>query len=377
MSQQVLDAFNQFKAVNDGRLAMIEQQTDKIEASFNRIGLFGGSAVPSQDSAHIKAFVSSMRSGRDSGLAEFQNSMSSGSDPDGGFAVPSQLEKQITELALHACPMEQECEVLNISTPNYTRLVSKRGTTSGWIGETAARPETSTPQLVALTPFMGEIYANPGITQNLLDDNSVNLEEFILNNISAEFSVQENAAYTTGTGIAKPKGLLAYSTAATSDATRDFGVLEHIVTGDAAGFATASATVSPGDCLVNLVYSLKAAYRNGAKWMMNKKTLSVVSKFKDAVDGKYIWSPSLVAGQPSLLLGYPVIENEDFPDIGAGALPIAFGNFKTGFCITKRIGLSMLRDAWTNKPYVHFYTRKRTGSFLSNSECIKILKVSA
>jgi HK97 family phage major capsid protein len=168
-----------------------------------------------------------------------------------------------------------------------------------------------------------------------------------------------------------------YPTAATADATRAFGTLEHVVTGEAAAFATPSATVSPADCLITLVYSLKAAYRQGAKFMMNKKTLAVVSKFKEAVNGEYIWRPSVVDGQPSLLLGYPVVENEDFPDVGAGALPIAFGNFKSGFCITDRIGLRLIRDSFTNKPYVHFYTTKRTGSMLTNSEDIKTLKVSA
>lgn len=214
------------------------------------------------------------------------------------------------------------------------------------------------------------------MTQTLLDDNAVNLEQFLVTSISGEFASKENNAFTVGDGILKPKGLLAFPTAATSDATRAFGTLEHIVTGEAATFKTPSATVSPADVLIDLIYSLKAAYRNGAKWMMNKKTLSVVSKFKDAVDGKYIWSPSLIAGQPSLLLGHSVVENEDFPDIGANALPIAFGNFKTGYCITKRLGLSMLRDSFTNKPYVMFYTRQRKGSMLTNSEAIKVLKIS-
>lgn len=375
---EVKNLISQKDEIFNERISDLQNYVEKLDARFQVAGLVGGGYSGStQDAAHVKAFVTALRTGNNSGLYDFQNSMSSGSDPDGGFAVPTQLDTKISQLALNACPMEQEAEVISVDTPQYTRLVSKRGTTSGWIGETDARPETSTPQLTALTPFWGEIYANPGITQRLLDDNSVNLEQFITENIAAEFSVQENASYTTGNGVAKPKGLLAYPTAATADATRAFGTMEHVVTGEAATFVTPSATVSPADCLLTLIYSLKAAYRQGAKFMMNKKTLSVVRKFKDAVDGEYIWTPSIADGQPSLLLGYPVVENEDFPDIGAGALPIAFGNFKTGFCITKRLGIFMLRDSYTNKPYVHFYTTKRIGSMLVNSEAIKILKVSA
>ena len=371
--ETVKAAVDDFKAVFAEQFNTIQARMDDFEAKTNRPG---AGVTRTQDAGHVKAFVASMRTGRDSGLADFQAAMSSGSDPDGGYAVPSELERSVTELALNACPMEQECEVLTVETPNYTRLVSKLGTTSGWVGETDPRNETGTPQLTALTPFWGEIYANPGMTQTLLDDNAVNLEQFLTTSIAGEFASKENAAFTTGDGVLKPKGLLAYPTAATSDATRAFGTLEHIVTGEAAAFKAASATVSPADCLTDVVYSLKAAYRNGAKWMMNKKTLSVVAKFKD-LDGRNIWSPSLVAGQPSLLLGYPVVENEDYPDIAAGAFPITFGNYKAGFCITKRLGLSMLRDSFTNKPYVMFYTRQRKGSMLTNSEAIKVLKISA
>lgn len=379
ITDELITAFDQFKTIHNSKLDAIQARIDGIEAGKNRAafgagGSFSGSA---EQEAHKGAFLAFARKGIESGLRdlEIQASMSTGSDPDGGYGVPTVIDSEIEKLLLDLSPMRRICKVIPVSTPDYKKLVNTGGLASGWVGETQERPETSTPQLALLTPFMGEIYANPAATQQSLDDMSFDVESFLQEGIADEFADQEGAAFITGNGILKPKGLLAYPTATTADATRPFGTLQYFKSGDASGFVTASATVSPADCLISLIYGVRKAYRKGSVFLMNSNTLSVISKFKDAVNGLPIWRQSLTEGQPSTLLGYPVEEDENMPDIGANAFPIAFGNFKRGFTIVDRMGTRVLRDAFTNKPYVHFYSTRRVGSFLNNSQAIKLLKI--
>lgn len=343
----------------------IEQQITKGQTA----GLMGPGNR--EQSEHFKAFMSFARRG------DIQASMSVGSDPDGGYALPQEIDDEIDKLLLDQSPMRRICKVVPISTPDYHKLVNLGGTTSGWVGETDARPGTNTPTLAKLTPYMGEIYANPAATQQSLDDLGFDVAAFLTENIAEEFSAQEGEAFLIGDGNKKPKGLLTYATSTDNDAARAFGTLHHVKTADAAGFITPTATASPADCLVNLLYSVRKPYRQGSVWLMNSNTLAVVSKFKDAVNGLPIWQRGLADGQPSTLLGYPIEEDENMPDIGAGALPIAFGNFKKAYTIVDRIGVRTLRDPFTNKPYVNFYSTKRIGGMLVNSQAVKLLKISA
>jgi HK97 family phage major capsid protein len=214
-----------------------------------------------------------------------------------------------------------------------------------------------------------EIYANPAITQNLLDDSSIDLGAWIVDKVANRFARMEGAAFVDGDGVAKPRGYLSYPTASTGDSARPWGTLQYVPTGAAAAFASSN----PGDALIDLVYSLKANFRPNAVWQMNRKTASIVRKFKDG-QGNYLWSESIVAGQPSLLLGHPVDFNEEMPDLGANEFPVAFGDFGSGYTVVDRIGLRVLRDPYTAKPYVHFYTYKRVGGDVNNFEAIKLLK---
>ena len=380
---QLHDSFKEHKEANDQRWKEIQARLDEIEAGRNRqsfSGIATDRRTTPEQAQHKKMFLNGFaRKGNEAGLLdlEIQAGMRTGSDPDGGFMVPDELDRTIENLVKDQSPMRRICNVISIGTPNYTKLVNKGGATSGWVGEEQERPETDTPQLAALTPYLGEIYANPAATQTQLDDAGFDVESFITDNVAEEFATQEGTAFISGNGILKPKGLLSYDTSTDPDATRAFGTLQYVKTGDAAGFKAASATVSPADCLTTLLYSVRRPYRNGAVWLLNSNTLSVISKFKDAVNGLPIWRDSLAAGQPSTLLGYPVEEDENMPDIAAGAFPIAFGNFKRGFYIVDRMGIRMLRDPFTRKPWVHFYTTKRVGTFLNNSQAIKLLKIGA
>jgi HK97 family phage major capsid protein len=205
----------------------------------------------------------------------------------------------------------------------------------------------------------------------MLDDAAFDLESWLADEIAIEFARAEGAAFINGTGADQPKGFLAAPTSAEMDAARAFGTLQYVVSGDAAGFDTA-----PELKLIDLVHSLKAGHRQGASWVMNSATLAEVRKLK-AADGSFLWQPGLMEGQPNRLLGYPVVEAEDMPDIAANALPIAFGNFRAGYLIAERTATSILRDPFTNKPFVHFYATKRIGGQVLDSDAIKLLKISA
>jgi len=235
----------------------------------------------------------------------------------------------------------------------------------------AARPTTNTPTFNEIVPSFGELYANPAATQAMLDDAQFDVEAWLADEIATQFAKAEGTAFVNGDGVDKPRGFLTYTSAIAGDATRSFGQLQYVPTGAAAALPS----TNPENKLLDLVHALRAPYRQGAVWVMNSTTLATIRKFKTA-DGAFIWTPGLVTGQPDTLLGYPVIESEDMPDIAANSTPIAFGNFKAGYLIAERSETNILRDPYSNKPYVNFYATKRLGGAVSNSEAIKLLRVS-
>lgn len=385
-------AFEEYKGANDARIAemkkggdageieaklarlekeikRLDDEKSALEAKMNRPPAPGATAA--SDAEYRKAFEGFVRKGKVSQELESKG-MSAGSDADGGYAVPEELNREIYSLLTAATPMRGICRVISVSTPDYKEIVNKHGAASGWVGETDDRPEMGTPKLDLVTPFMGEIYANPTATQTVLDDAFFNVEQFLAAEVSQVFAEQENKAYTSGDGTKKPKGFLAYPSAAIGDAARAFGTLQFLATGNAAGFPAAN----PGDLLIDLIHSLKQGHRANARFVMANLTLAAIRKWKDS-EGNYLWQPGLQIGVPSMLLGYPVTENEDMPSVGANALAVAFGDFARGYTIVDRIGVRMLRDPYTNKPYVGFYTTKRVGGFLKDSEAIKLLKCAA
>jgi HK97 family phage major capsid protein len=203
----------------------------------------------------------------------------------------------------------------------------------------------------------------------MLDDAVFDLETWLASEIAGEFARAEGAAFVSGSGTNQPKGFLAQPTSAAEDAARPFGTLQYVGTGDAAGLGEIADLA-----LIDLVHKLKAGHRQGACWVMNSATLADVRKLRTS-EGAFLWQGSLAEGQPDRLLGYPVIEAEDMPDIGAGAFPIAFGNFRAGYLIAERSATAILRDPFTNKPFVHFYATKRVGGQVLDSAAIKLLKV--
>ncbi|HHN8389391.1 phage major capsid protein [Morganella morganii] len=353
----------------NGKLSELDELKSSLEAELAAVKRPGGGVANKDVAEHKGAFELFVRKGKDDGLAELeQKAMQIGSDPDGGYAVPEELDRNIISALRDEVVMRQECNVVPVGTPSYKRLVNKGGTSSGWVGETDARPETSTPKIGIVEPVWGEIYGNPAATQTMLDDAFFNVEQFITDELTIEFAEQEEAAFTNGDGSKKPKGLLAYGSDDKGDKDREWGKLQHLL--------LKKPDELTADEVMQLVYTLRKPYRNGAKFMMNNSTLFKVRTLKDS-QGNYLWQPGLQLGQPSALLGYGIAENEQFADMAAGAVPLAFGNFKRCYTILDRIGIRMLRDPYTNKPFVHFYTTKRVGSMMVDSNAVKLLKAAA
>lgn len=384
-------AFADFKTANDARLKaleakgsvdpLLEEKVDKankdisdiakqmadLEKKLNRPGGTGHGSERPEAAEHKAAFGKFLRKGRDEGLRDLERkALNITADDDGGYAVPTELDTDILQMLRNDSPIRRLCTVRQVGNAEYKKLVNLGGASSGWVDEDEARPETTTPKLAAITPFMGEIYSNPAATQQMLDDAFFNPESWLAEEVALEFAAEENLAFLSGNGTKKPKGILAYTSVTTADATRTFGQLQHI--------ATAGATDITGDELITLAYMLKKGYRNGASFMMNNATQAYIRKIKSAVDGHYLWQPGLQGGQPPQLLGYPIEENEDMADIATAAVAVMFGNFKRGYLIVDRMGTRTLRDPYTNKPYVHFYTTKRVGGMLTDSLAIKLLK---
>ncbi|HEX7820319.1 MAG TPA: phage major capsid protein [Sphingobium sp.] len=311
-----------------------------------------------------------LRQGLEAGVE--MKSFSGATGAAGGYAVPREIDAQIDHLLKAISPIRQIANVVRTGSAGYRKLVTTGGIASGWASEVGARPETATPVFNEIAPPSGELYANPAASQAMLDDVQFDVEAWLAGEIAEEFAKAEGAAFVAGSGTNRPKGFLTYAATSETDAVRAFGTLQYVASGLSGGFAASS----PQDRLIDLVQSLKASYRQGATFVMNSATLARIRKFKTA-DGAFLWQPSLVASQPATLLGYPVVEAEDMPDVAADSLSIAFGNFQQGYVIAERGETSILRDPYTNKPFVNFYAVKRIGGAVANSEAIKLMKFAA
>lgn len=351
-----------------------EVKADPLEAVFEGTTAEAAVVRPHLSGARIAdpakaAFVDGyLRRGSEVELKSFSGAVAA----DGGYAVPKEIDAIIDATLKGISPIRAIANVVRVGSAGYRKLVTQNGVTSGWASETATRPETATPTFNEIVPSFGELYANPAATQAMLDDAAFDVEGWLASEIATEFAKAEGAAFVNGNGTNKPRGFLQAPTAVTSDATRPFGTLQYIASGAAGAFVASN----PQDKLVELVHALRAPYRQGASWVMNASTLATIRKFK-TTDGAFIWQAGMAAGQPDTLLGYPVVEAEDMPDIAANSLSIAFGNFKAGYLIAERTETNILRDPYSNKPYVHFYATKRLGGAVTNSEAIKVMKFAA
>ena len=399
---EMMAAFEAFKGANDARLEEIERKASAdtlLEEKVARIdqavagaqarldralsearrpelgGIESGSGPSSASRApspfhgeEKAAWDGYLRAGQSHGL-ELKAGLSTASN-SAGYVVPAETERAIERRLMVGSPMREIATVKTIANGLYRKPVSTAGVVAGWVAETAARPETD-PATLALLDFpAADLYASPAATQALLDDALINLDEWLAAEVEDAFAAQETTAFVTGDGTNKPKGFLSYTTVA--DVGQTWGQIGYIASGAAGAFAG----TSPSDKLLDLIYAPKAQYRPNGRFVMNRKTVSAVRKFKDA-DGNYIWSPAPRAGETASLLGYPVTEIETMPDIAANSLSVAFGDFQRGYLIVDRAGVRVLRDPYSAKPYVLFYTTKRVGGGVQNFDAVKVMKFSA
>lgn len=354
----------EIKKLND-ELDRTRDELKAISAKANRRDM--GGQDPDPKAAEYKAaFGTYFRSGE--GERELK-ALQVNVGADGGFALPEELDRAIYSRLVDISPVRSVATVVTVGSSDYKKLVSRGGAASGWVGETAARPETNTPTLQEIAPTMGTIYANPAATQIMLEDVFFDAEAWLAQEVATSFAVAEGQAFISGNGTNRPTGFLTGTPVVTADATRAAGVLQYTPSGQASALPTS------GDTYIDLVATLKAGHRQGAVWMMQKAVVSAIRKLKDTTN-QYLWQPGLAAGNPDTFLGYPVVEAEDMPAVAANAFPIAFGNFRNGYLIVDRLGTTTLRDPFTNKPYVMFYTTKRVGGIVMDSEAIKLLRIS-
>jgi HK97 family phage major capsid protein len=312
-----------------------------------------------------------MRSGESAGLRALEvKAMSVGSNPDGGYLVPPEVETEIGRRLANVSPIRSVADVREVTASVYKKPFMTAGPAVGWVGETAARTETASPTLAELTFPAMELYAMPAATATLLEDSAVNIDEWLAAEVEQAFATQEGTAFVTGDGTNKPKGFLAYTTVA--NASWSWGNIGYVATGAAGDFPASD----PSDVLVDLVYAAKAGYRQNGAFVMNRKTQSAIRKFKDS-GGAYLWQPPAQAGGRASLMSFPLVEAEDMPDIGANAFAVAFGDFRRGYLVVDRQGVRVLRDPFSAKPYVLFYTTKRVGGGVQDFDAIKLLKFAA
>ena len=383
---QLQNAFEEFKAadaerakginakfddvVTNDKLAKVNAAVGELQSALDKQSLamaaleMGGSDKGRmKDAEYSDAFLAHVRKG------EVKASLNKGADAEGGYLAPREWDRTITDKLLILSDMRSLATIQTISTNGFKKLFNLRGTASGWVGENAARPETAGPTFGSMDFQTGELYANPAATQQMLDDAEIDLESWLAGEVQTEFAYQEGLAFVSGSGAnGRPNGILTYITGGTNAAANPLGAITTVNSG-------AAATLT-ADGVVNLVQALPTVFTGNARFAMNKGTQGVVRLLKDTTNN-YLWQPSYQAGQPATLLGYPVSEIAAMPALAAGSKSVLFGDFARTYLIVDRVGVRVLRDPYTNKPFVMFYTTKRVGGGVANPESMKALNTSA
>lgn len=321
--------------------------------------------------AYRKAQDHYFREGKENLSPEEVKTMLVGSDPDGGYFVTPDISGQMAKKIFETSPVRQEASVQQIGTEALEGIEDTNEAGAGYAGETAVGTDTTTPQIGKWRIPVYFLDTQPKATQALLDDANVDIEAWLAAKVSDKIGRFENAEFVTG-AAAKIRGFMAgYTFASDSGTGVTWGQIGYVGTGTASDFAAAS----PGDKLFDLVGTLKNAYLDNAKWYTRRSVITKVRKFKSGM-GEYMWQPPLTAGQPEMLLGYPIVRMEDVPALASGSISMAFGDLRQAYQIVDRMGIRVLRDVYTSKPYVIFYTTKRTGGGVINFEAIKVMKFS-
>jgi HK97 family phage major capsid protein len=414
---QINEAFSEYKKTNDSKIeavkkglptgdldaklakmdehidaltemkARLEKMETRMARPGNQGGAVGGQTESEESIAYRNALTSWMRNGQ--GEAEVRaaakaveakmspaereqraTQVSTGVAGAGGYALPEIIERQILRIGLDVSPMREISTVRLVGSPDYKELVDLNGASFEWLGEGDTRNQTNTSDLQEIAPTFGMASAKPQATEESLNDLFFNVEDWVISSAGEAIGQGEGAAFISGNGTKKPTGFLAGPTPVTTgDSARAFGTLQYFASGQAAAMPTSA------DTFLDMIYGVRARYRNNARWVTNKSVLAQLRKYKDST-GQYLWQPSLSANQPQNFMGYAITEAEDMPAVAAGAFPLAFGDFKEGYLICDLVGMRMTRDEVTAPGFVKFYIRRRVGGKLRNTQAIKLLKIA-
>jgi len=326
----------------------------------------GGGGGPSSDRKALNDAVRRAALGDDTGI----KALSASSGPDGGYLVVPTMDDAVRQIRALVSPLSALVRNIDVTTGDEVLLPYFRGTLdTGWSAENSTRDETATPDAGLHRIALHEVYANPKVSQKLLDVANYDVGAMLVDQIAHGLAQAEASAIHIGNGVGRPRGFTTYSTAATADATRTWGVIEHIATGADGAFHTTKT-----DALVQAVDALAPQYRPNARWVMNRATAGVVRRLKESGTDRYLWEPSVQAGQPDYLLGYPVTISDDVPSIASGSLSVWFGDWQQAYCTVRMPGMRLLRDPYSTKGQVFFYTYARVGGGLIDSNAIKAVK---
>lgn len=291
-------------------------------------------------------------------------------DPNGGYWVRPEISDKIITRVFESSPVRQSANVVSINSDALEIMVDdNEADTGGWVGETESRPDTNTPKVGKLTIYAHEIYAQPRATQKMLDDSSFNIEAWLQQKVTDKMTRLENTAFVVGDGARKPRGFLTYPAWAAAG-VYERGKIEQLVT------TTTSADFEADD-VKDLQNLLVEDYQPNAEWFMARKTFGAVV-IKKGVDNNYLLDPnSFKTGDTKILLGSSVVFMHDMPAMASDSLSIAYGDLGTAYTVVDRIGIRVVRDIYTDKPYVKYYTTKRVGGDVTSYDALKIMKLKS
>lgn len=401
--KKINDALDALQAAKDTAEQKSRDRMDDIEKRLNRLRLVGGTDIDGKSEdllgrfnnevksfcgvysrpapteltaddmeSYAAGFKSYLRRGDKSLAAEHVKSMSVGSDPEGGYLVTPNTSGRLVKRVFDMSPIRQIANVIAITTDSIEGLRDRDDVDAGWIAETTTPDETDAAQVGKYKIDVHEMYAQPKATQKLLEDSAIDIEAWLADKLGSKFARLEGTAFVVGNGNGKPRGFTTETLATTDDDSRADETLQYVKTGVDGGFAA----TNPADIFFDLLACFRDAYLQNARFVTRREVIALIRKFKGA-NGDYLWQPGLGAGQPQSLLTFPVTISQDMPALSAKGVSLAVGDFMEGYQIVDRLGIQTLRDPFTSKPYVKFYTRKRVGGRVVNFDAIKFIKFAA
>lgn len=375
---EIKDLVRQGNDAFDAKTGELSERLDQIETTLNRPG--SPMVKDSKSDEHTDAFVAWLRDPRDNvkkaNLSEMQaKSANSLSDASGGFIVPEVMQGPLLTRARDENTLRQLVRVIQVSSGDVTLPISNSDATQGWVGETDTRTGTTEPTLEAPKPTFGTNYAYVEASEELVMDSSFDVASWFIEEAGAALGEAEATAIVAGNGTKKPTGMLNTTLETGADGSRSAGAFKYLASGTTATLGADAGDVQ--DLLVNMVYDLKARYRQRASWIMNSATAGTLRKLKDS-DGRMIWSDGLAVGEPARLLGYPVTMSEAMADIGADAHPIGFGDWTRAYVLADRGEVRVtIDDNITTPGMVKWYIRRRVGGITHDTYAARFAKCAA